>query len=38
MPINTGSFAKALWPGVNSWYGQAYDEHGVEYTLSLIHI
>ena len=31
MPINTGSFAKALWPGVNSWYGQAYDEHGVEY-------
>jgi len=32
MPINTGSFAKALWPGVNSWYGQAYDEHGVEYT------
>lgn len=32
MPINTGSFAKALWPGVNAWYGQAYDEHGVEYT------
>ena len=32
MAINTGSFAKALWPGVNSWYGQAYDEHGVEYT------
>ena len=32
MAITTGSFAKALWPGVNAWYGQAYDEHGVEYT------
>jgi hypothetical protein len=32
MAINSGSFAKALWPGVNSWYGQAYNEHGVEYT------
>ena len=32
MPINSGNFAKALWPGVNSWYGQAYAEHGVEYT------
>ncbi len=32
MAINTGSFAKALWPGVNSWYGQAYNEHPVEYT------
>lgn len=32
MAITTGSFAKALWPGVNSWYGQAYDEHRVEYT------
>ena len=32
MPINSGSFAKALWPGVNSWYGQAYGEHKVEYT------
>lgn len=30
--INTGSFAKALWPGVNSWYGDAYNEHKVEYT------
>ena len=19
--INSGSFAKALWPGVNAWYG-----------------
>ena len=32
MAITSGSFAKALWPGVNSWYGQAYNEHGVEYT------
>lgn len=32
MPINSGSFAKALWPGVNSWYGDAYDEYPVEYT------
>lgn len=32
MPINSGSFAKALWPGVNSWYGDAYQEHNVQYT------
>ena len=32
MAITSGSFAKALWPGANSWYGQAYSEHGVEYT------
>ena len=32
MAITTGSFAKALWPGVNAWYGQAYSEHPVEYT------
>lgn len=24
--INTSNWAKALWPGVNKWYGQAYDE------------
>jgi hypothetical protein len=30
--INTGSFAKALWPGVNAWYGKAYDVYPVEYT------
>lgn len=30
--INTGSFAKALWPGVNAWYGKAYNEYPVEYT------
>jgi hypothetical protein len=30
--INTGSFAKALWPGVKAWYGEKYDEWPVEYT------
>lgn len=29
--MTTGSFAKALWPGVNKWYGKAYDEHKVEW-------
>lgn len=31
MPINSGSFAKALWPGVNAWYGQKYNEYPVEW-------
>lgn len=31
-PINTGNFGKALWPGVNSWYGKAYDEYPEQYT------
>lgn len=30
--INSSSFAKALWPGINAWYGKAYDEYPVEYT------
>lgn len=30
--ISTGSFSKALWPGVNAWYGKAYDEFDVEWT------
>lgn len=30
--INSGSFAKALWPGVNAWYGKAYDQYPEEYT------
>ena len=30
--INSGSFAKALWPGVNAWYGKAYSEWPEEYT------
>jgi phage major head subunit gpT-like protein len=29
--INTGSFPKALWPGVKKWYGDAYEDHTVEY-------
>jgi phage major head subunit gpT-like protein len=29
---NTGSFGKALWPGVNKWYGDAYAEHKTQYT------
>ena len=31
MPINTGSFGKALWPGINKWYGDAYNEYPVEW-------
>lgn len=30
--INSSSFAKALWPGINAWYGKEYDEYPVEYT------
>ena len=30
--INSGSFAKALWPGINAWYGKSYAEYPVEYT------
>lgn len=29
--INSGSFAKALWPGINAWYGKAYNEYKVEW-------
>jgi hypothetical protein len=32
MAINSGSFAKALWPGINAWYGRTYDEWPVEFT------
>ena len=32
MPITTGSFSKALWPGVNKWYGRAYNDYPVEHT------
>jgi len=31
MTITRNSFAKALWPGINAWWGQAYDEHQPEY-------
>jgi hypothetical protein len=30
--INSGSFAKALWPGINKWYGKEYNEYPVEWT------
>lgn len=29
--INSSSFAKALYPGVNAWYGKAYNEYATEY-------
>lgn len=32
MPITTSSFTKALWPGVNAWYGKTYNEFKTEYT------
>ena len=32
MAINRGSFAKALWPGVNAWYGESYAEHNEQCT------
>lgn len=31
MTITSSSFAKALWPGVNTWYGKAYNEFASEY-------
>jgi len=30
--ITTGSFAKALWPGINTWFGLEYDGWKTEYT------
>ena len=32
MIINRNSFAKALWPAVNAWFGGAYNEHPLELT------
>lgn len=32
MTMTTGSFPKSLWPGVNKFWGKAYDEHQVQYT------
>lgn len=29
--IASSSFAKALWPGVNAWYGDAYNQYPVEW-------
>ena len=31
--INTGSLPKALWPGINAWWGNIYDEHPMEYEM-----
>ena len=30
MIINRNSFAKALWPGVNAWFGDGYGEHPLQ--------
>ena len=30
-PITSTSFAKALYPGVNSWYGKEYNEYSTEW-------
>ena len=30
--ISTSNHPKALWPGVNAWFGRSYNEHKVEYT------
>jgi len=30
-PITTSNFSKALWPGINAWYGKSYDEFPVEF-------
>lgn len=30
--ITSGTFSKALWPGVEAWYGKSYDEFPVEHT------
>jgi hypothetical protein len=32
MPINTGSFSKALYPGLKKWFGTEWEDHAVEYT------
>jgi len=29
--INSSSFSKALWPGVNAWFGQAYSQYPEEW-------
>ena len=30
--ITSGSFAKALWPGVNAWYGKSYKDYPEEWS------
>lgn len=29
--VATGALAKALWPGVNAWFGQAYKDYDLQY-------
>lgn len=29
--MTSASFAKALWPGINSWYGKEYSDYATEY-------
>ena len=31
MAINTGNFGKALWPGINAWFGDEYGEYETKY-------
>ncbi len=31
MAITTGSFGRALWPGINAWYGKSYKEFDTQY-------
>lgn len=31
-PINSGSFAKLLWPGVNTFYGLSYNDYQPQFT------
>lgn len=30
--ITSSSFAKTLWPGVNAWYGKAYNDYAEEWS------
>jgi len=32
MAVNSSNFSKALWPGVNAWYGKSYDSHETQFT------
>lgn len=32
MAITSSSFTKALWPGVNAWYGEAYNDYQPQWT------
>lgn len=32
MTTNSSNFAKTLWPGINAWYGNSYEEWPVEFT------